>query len=149
MKYLKKYNESFFGFRGGSDTKELREALNIFAEDLPFSVDNITIEDMTNMRSKGCKVYRVCYQHIDEEMEARHKDIENKYRDVTHNINWLHFQENTPLESLRKARKQMVCDIESQVTPLFTRFAKKYDMEFSNLKIELEVCDNLPQFDVW
>src|ERR1035437_453747 len=108
MKHLRKYNESF------SNEFELSEALKIYEEELPFSMDNIKISHKTREPLGGkCDVYRVEYDHIDEELKNKLSEV----YDMDYDVAGYDFH-------------SIVNSIKEKVDAIFSKFAKKYDMTY-------------------
>lgn len=93
MKYLRPYNESFNNF---ATPKELEEALEIYAEDLPFDMANIRVR----FNERAIFIY---YEHID-----------NSKSDLD------------------------LYEIKNDIISYFTKFAKKYDLEYQSCIVPTE-----------
>ena len=125
MKYLKLY-ESFSG------KSELKEALEIYAEDLPFDVSDIIVDDRTNNITNRDKWsnFRISFTYLDDDIR---NDIDCVERDGK--ANWM---DEIDLQSdYRPACKELEYKIEQLVSPAFIKFAKKYDMKFSSLRVDI------------
>jgi uncharacterized protein YlbG (UPF0298 family) len=102
-------------------------------------MDNIHLEEMTTMKSKGCKSYRVSYQHIDDEITDKTKHIEDNP------VDYVARRRNFSILNIATA------DVKKKVNIAFGKFAKKYDMIFSNPVVDMKY-DNDVEYDnisVW
>jgi len=114
MKYLRAYNESF------DEETRLREALEIYAEDLPFGVD---IMDIELKYTRSYRSYVITYAHIDENLNLFSRIVN------------LNPQED---DSEQKRIKQTALVKElllDKVDVVFGKFARKYDMVYVPSKI--------------
>lgn len=79
MKYLRAYNESF------SNESELKEALEIYAEELSFEMDNISIAKVSGLDGDG---YKVKYSHVSTTLNSDmdYDTITDEVEDVVTNV---------------------------------------------------------------
>lgn len=141
MKYLRPYNESIDYSQAGASyntkMKEFKEALEIYAEELPFTVDNLGVKydtpklkksNTTNVywvHTGGKGTYTISYDHIDDSLKSL-----------------------VPTEDTDDAEMFDLTGVnnkvEADVKLYFTKFAKKYDLDYSRciISIHLEEDEN-------
>jgi len=114
MKYLKSYNESF------NNESTLREALEIYVEDLPFSV---SIMDIEVKYVSSYKSYVITYEHTEDGLNLFSKIV---------NLD----PEEDDSEHKRIKQTALVKELLlDKVDVVFGRFAKKYDMVYVPSKV--------------
>lgn len=121
MKFLRKFNESL-------NKSEFEEAFLIQTEDLPFTIDKLKI---TERQIGG---YYVTF-NIVVEPELKRLVKVNRQND---------FEGDSRIRSLNYNDLNMV--LYRQLNPLFSRFAKKYDLEY-NPKTSLDIDIRADRFD--
>jgi len=113
MKYLKSYKifESI-----ATDTAKIKEALEIYAEDLPFELSDFDVASHIDSKDGKTIIYSVLcsYEFTGLELKNAH---DTKYY-VTRT------------------------EIEEQISKSFNKFAKKYDMECHNIMVDIELPDD-------
>ena len=126
MKYLRPYNESF------SSSKDFEQALEIYAEELPFSMSDISISDLRKKHS-----YVVSYNHIDDSIVLDKIPTYPKNKIVTRDgINAL-------MAAFIIKQHDIIKNKVAQSTDLyFTRFAKKHDLLASPSQVSVYWVEN-------
>jgi len=106
MKYLKSYKI----FESTVDTAKIKEALEIYAEELPFEMDNVAVYSHVDTYNDGSKriTYSVAYVHVDPSLLGLPQ-----------------------LEAERTVREH--------INTTFRKFAKKYDMEYANMDLDFDL----------
>ena len=121
MKYLRPYNESNDYSQAGASyntkMKEFKEALEIYAEELPFEMNDIKIEVINSILFPNESYYVIKYVHVDPRID---------YTTGTYNNSIT--KRNTTADVLKFNDMRLRKTIEDDVDFYFTKFAKKYDL---------------------
>lgn len=123
LKYFKEaLNESF-------KTKDFENALEIYAEELPFNIDDIIL-NYANMSGKESDCIVLTYQHTADDL---------KHFIELDRIKGLLIDVNGILSINKQMSTEVLEDVDHQVrhdvTIYFGKFAKKYDMVISNVYV--------------
>lgn len=110
MKYLRPYNESL-------SEQSFKEALEIYAEELPFEMNDIKIEVINSILFPNESYYVIKYVHVDPRID---------YTTGTYNNSIT--KRNTTADVLKFNDMRLRKTIEDEVDFYFTKFAKKYDL---------------------
>jgi hypothetical protein len=138
MKYLKLY-ESWSSKPAaiGSESK-LKEALEIYTEDLSFDISDIKVEDLSffipvksiapNGGEKETR-FRIGFIYLDNDIRSRidHAEMND--------------------EDLSSSYREFESEIKQLLNPVLFKFAKKYDMKFMVPSLRVDIGD--PDIIVW
>jgi len=119
MRYLRAYNESF------DEETRLREALEIYAEDLPFGVD---IMDIELKYTRSYRSYVITYAHIDENFSGTARNLFSRI------VNLDPHEDDSEQKRIKQKAlvKELLLD---KVDIVFGKFARKYDMVYAPSEI--------------
>lgn len=136
MKYLKPYNESnelhdTWDKKLSEYSSKLREAFNIYEEELPFDVNDATLEltpiwlFINDSDSDNNLELLIKYKHVDNELKEQLSIIEG---DTNAKISRLQLDEFTKWAT--DTKKLLHNKVKVDVDLYFRRFAKKYNLKY-------------------
>lgn len=131
-KFLKPYNESL-------KTKDFENALEIYAEELPFNIDDISLNyaNMTGEESAFCLPWHMAQDCI--VLTYQHTADDLKHFVELDRIKGLLIDVNGILSISKQMANEVLEDVDHQVRHdvaiYFSKFAKKYDMVMSNVYV--------------